>query len=263
VKAALVTGAGSGIGRAIAHGLARHGAHVFGVALGAGELEQLTREIEAAGGRVETLALDLTAPGAATHVHAEAARRGLVIDTLVSSAGMGLFGEHLSMDVAAVTRMITLNAVALTELFTLFARDMRARGEGRIMNVASTASFQPLPGLAAYAATKHYVAAFTLALADELEGTGVKVSLLCPGTTRTPFIEASGIKAGTRASALAQRVAMTPEEVASRALRALDTGERFVVAGALNRAHHALSRTVPPRALSRVFGRVARATGDS
>ncbi len=258
---ALVTGAGSGIGRAITLGLARKGARIFGVALGEDELARLRGDVQAEGAEIATLAVDLTAPGAVAQVRDAATSRGFVVDTLVGSAGVGLFGEHLSLDGAAVSRMIALNVTALTELTTLFARDMQARGHGRILNVASTASFQPLPGLAAYAATKHYVAAFTLALADELEGTGVNVSLLCPGTTQTPFIEAAGIQEGMRAASFARHLAMSPEAVAEHALRALETGERFVVAGALNRAHHALSRTVPTRTLSRVFGRMARAGG--
>jgi short-subunit dehydrogenase len=256
--AAVVTGAGSGIGREIALALAKKGTSVFGVALGEGELARLAADAAALGGEVQTMAIDLTRAGAPLEVLEEAERRGLVVETLVNCAGVGVYGEHLDTEVDAVSKMITLNAAVLTELTTLAARRMRTRGRGNILNVASTAAFQPLPRLAAYAATKHYVAAFTLALREELAGTGVVVSLLCPGITNTPFIEGTGVKGGSRTDAVARRIAMTPESVARAAVSALETGERMAIAGAVNRAHYALSRALPASALSVAFERVTK-----
>lgn len=253
----LVTGAGSGIGRSIALRLARRGVRVFGVALGEDELARLRAEVDAP---IETLALDLTLPDSPAALVEHAASRDLLVEGLVNCAGMGLFGEHLALDEVAVARMISLNVTALTTLTTLFARAMRARGHGRIVNIASTAAFQPCPKLAAYAATKHYVAAFTFALAEELRGTGVSVSLMCPGITNTPFIESSGVPGGSRTDRAARAVAMTPDQVAEAVVGALEHGDPFVVAGAFNRAHYALSRTLPQRTLSRVFDRVTRLT---
>jgi short-subunit dehydrogenase len=258
---ALVTGAGSGIGLEITRALFRRGQGVLGVALGQRELDDLAGEARESGAQLDTLAIDLTQEGAVDRVRSHATARGREVSTLVNCAGMGLYGEHLALDDAAVQRMVALNVGALTELSTKLARRMVARGHGQILNVASTAAFQPLPRLCAYTATKHYVAAFTLGLAEELRGTGVSVSLLCPGITDTPFIESSGIAGGTRTERLARRLSMTPEAVAEAAMSALDGPRGFVVAGRMNRAHYALSRTLPPRALTRVFERVTRATG--
>lgn len=260
-EVALVTGAGSGIGLEIVRALFRRGVHVFGVALGQRELDDLAREARESGAQLDTLAIDLTQAGAVEQVLSHAGAGGLQVKTLVNCAGIGLYGEHLSLDDAAVARMVALNIGALTELSTKLARSMVARGHGQILNVASTAAFQPLPRLCAYSATKHYVAAFTLGLAEELRGTGVRVSLLCPGTTNTPFIQSAGIAKGTRTNRLAQRLSMTPEDVAQAAMSALDGPRGFVVAGRFNRAHYALSRLLPPRALTRAFERVTRATG--
>lgn len=259
VAAAVVTGAGSGIGREIARELAERGVPLLGVALGAAELAALERELSGSSAPLHTLALDLTEPGATARLLAEVDRLGLAVDTLVNCAGVGLYGDQLELDERAVERMIALNVGALTALSTAFARRMTRAGRGRILNVASTASFQPLPRLCAYAATKHYVAAFTLGLAQELAGSGVSVSLLCPGITATPFIERAGVAGGTRTDRLARALAMTPEAVAKEAVRGLERGRGVVVAGRLNRAHYALSRALPARTLARVFARATRA----
>ncbi|MBK6518347.1 MAG: SDR family NAD(P)-dependent oxidoreductase [Polyangiaceae bacterium] len=258
---AVVTGAGSGIGREITRELLRRGVSVVGVALGQAELDALERETAGSSATLCTLRLDLTEKDAAASVLREVDRRGLTVDTLVNCAGVGLYGEHLDLDDAAVDRMIALNVAALTSLSTAFARRMTRAGRGRILNVASTAAFQPLPRLCAYAATKHYVAAFTLGLAEELAGTGVIVSLLCPGITATPFIEGAGVGSGTPTDRLARRLAMSPEAVAVEAVDGLERGRGLVIAGRRNRAHYALTRALPERTFTRVFGRVTRAAG--
>ncbi len=251
---AVVTGGGSGIGRQMCHMLHERGYTVLAVSLGAAELSALAAEM-GGGPPVHTLAIDLTGEGAAARV-AEAARAIGEVDLLINSAGFGMMGDHLDLDEGRVSQMLVVNIVALTELCGRIGRDMRARGRGRILNVASTAAFQPLPQLAAYAASKHYVEAFSMALADELDGTGVTVSVLYPGPTRTPFLAGAGVD-DSRGS-VAHRVAMQPERVAARAIQGLLAGERRIVPGSVNRSHFWLSRVMPDRIAAQAWQRIAK-----
>jgi len=252
---AIVTGGGSGIGRALVRALLTRDVPVLAVALHADELASLRRDL--ASPLLTTLAIDLTAPGAADHVLAAAPP----FDLLVNCAGRGLWGDHLDLDRRAVHNLIALNIAALTDLCAVVGAQLRDRGRGTILNVASTASFQPLPGLAAYAASKHYVAAFSAALADELAPHGVRVSTLHPGTTRTAFLASAGIDASPRSDRvgrLAHRVAMDPDAVAAAALTGLLRDQRTIVPGLRNRLHHLVARLLPAALLSRLVARLGR-----
>ena len=153
---ALVTGGGSGIGRALVGELLARGVPVMAAALDGAELASLRVE---GVGRLATYAVDLTREGAVDELLAACEAAGIEVELLVNCAGVGLFGEHVEIDRAALRRMITLNATALSDLCAAVGGKLRARGRGAILNVASTASFQPLPRLAAYAASKQFVAA--------------------------------------------------------------------------------------------------------
>ncbi len=254
----LVTGAGAGIGREFARQLHAKGAHIVAVSLVQSELESLTAELGAE--RLVTLALDLTANGAAAKLLAGLDERGLATDVLINNAGYGLMGGHLDLDEARVHNMLTLNMLALTDLCTLLGRRMRERKRGAILNVASTTAFQPLPYLAAYGASKHYVLAFSEGLAEELAPDGVRVTTLCPGTTRTAFLVGVGLdvehaKPGSL-SQLAGRVAMPPSEVAAAGIRGLERDARLVVPGGLNKLHHAAARIMSERLVGRVAYRL-------
>ncbi len=252
---ALVTGGGSGIGRALCRGLHRRGHKLFVTSLNEEELASLRDDL-AGGPEVRTLALDLTADGAVDRAWDAARALDAPVDVLINCAGFGLFGEHLALDDARVEAMLRLNILALTALTTRCARSMIPRRQGRILNVASTAAFQPLPHLAAYAASKSFVASFTAALSEELAPHGVRVSLFCPGATRTPFLATAGLAAGSGegpVSRAAHAVAMDPDDVAERALSGLFAGERRIVPGALNVGHLLLTRLVPDRVITRVF----------
>jgi len=191
---ALVTGASSGIGLELAHLLAADGYHLVVVARDAQRLREAAEELRAQHD-VSVLGhpCDLSAPGAANELWAELADAGITVDVLINNAGAGLYGPLASQDLGALGRMLELNVVTLTALTGLSLPGMLERRWGRILNVASVAAYQPGgPRMAAYYATKSYVLSFSKGLARELHGTGVSVSALCPGPTRTPFEEKSG-----------------------------------------------------------------------
>ena len=190
---ALVTGASSGIGLAMARRLAAQGWSLILVARRTDRLAALQAELQAAHKvDVQLIAQDLSAPDAATRLF-EAARPWPV-DALINNAGHGIQGRFLDMDPAAIDRMLLLNVHSLTHLCQVFARDMQARKGGYILNVASAAAFLPSPWVSAYAASKAYVRSFSEALRYELQNTGVSVTTLYPGITRTEFNEVANAK---------------------------------------------------------------------
>ncbi len=188
---ALITGASSGIGLEMARILAERGYDLIVVSRNATRLETLAETLRSETGvTVHSYATDLAKAGSARRVFDHTQERGLEIDTLINNAGVGLFGEHLSVDLDASQAMLQLNVVSLCELCGLYGQAMRARGHGRILNIASTAAYQPTPYFAAYGASKSFVLNFSEALAKELEKEGVTVSCLSPGPTDTGFFNA-------------------------------------------------------------------------
>ena len=241
---ALVTGASSGIGRALARGLALRGHDLILTARSAPALRSLARELQGERGvRVETVALDLARPGSADEVLRVAAEWGLEIEILVNDAGVGSFGDFADAKWEDLAQILALNVSALTELTHRVLPAMRARGRGRILMVASTAAFAPGPRTAVYAASKAYVLAFAQALAVELERDGISVTTLCPGRTDTEFARRSGWREEHQ---LRGKRALSPDEVARSALDALESGKRMHVPGAANRVFSLLARALPP-----------------
>ncbi|HEX9399321.1 MAG TPA: SDR family oxidoreductase [Anaeromyxobacter sp.] len=193
---ALITGASSGIGADLARVFAAEGRDLVLVARTRPALDALAAELATRHGvRVRVVQADLSAPGAAGRLHAALDADGLFVETLVNDAGFGMHGQFVSLDPERQSSMMQLNVVALTELCRLFAPEMGRRARGEILNVASTAAFQPGPLMAVYCATKAYVVSFSAALADELRPAGVAVSCLCPGPTATGFADAAGLPA--------------------------------------------------------------------
>jgi len=185
----LVTGASAGIGRELALVFAGHGHDLVLVARGTDKLEDLAREIhETHGRRAEAISMDLASAGAPVRLFDEVARRGLSVDILVNNAGTGEFMDFPRADPAHIDAILALNVVALTQLTRLFVGPMVERGSGRVMNVASVAAFQPTPRLSVYGATKAFVLSFSEALAEELSGSGVTVTALCPGFVDTDLV---------------------------------------------------------------------------
>jgi short-subunit dehydrogenase len=243
---ALVTGASSGIGLAFARLLASDGIDLVLVARRADALEQLAAELrEAHGVRVEVVPTDLTGAGAIDALTAMLDTNGLAIDILINNAGAGLTGDFAAMPEADLDRMASLNMVAPTLLARALLPAMIGRGRGHVLNVASTASFQPGPGMAVYFASKAYVTSLSQALWMELRHTGVGVTALCPGPTRSEFGARSGI-AGTRVFGGLLPLA-SAESVASYGYRAMRRGQRLAIPGIFNRIMALSARYAPLR----------------
>ncbi len=249
-RTALITGASSGIGAELAKVFARAGYDLVLVARSEDRLRALQVEVEsrhAIAARV--LAVDLADPAAPATIHARLEQEGVVVHALVNDAGFGVHGPFAETDLAAELAMIQVNVAALTQLTKLFSPAMLGRGHGRILNVASTAAFQPGPLMAVYYATKAYVLSFSEALAEELRGTGVTVTTLCPGPTRTPFQE----RANLGGSFLANRfTVMDAATVARAGYRGLVRGEALVIPGLLNRLTPVVVRLTPRPLVRRI-----------
>jgi short-subunit dehydrogenase len=230
---ALVTGASAGIGVELARELAGHGHDLVLTARRTAPMEKLADELRVTGATVTVLAADLSKPGAAASVAHEIATRGLSIDVLINNAGLGGAGRFDKIDLGRTSEMLQVNIVALTELTRMIVPGMIARGRGKIMLVASVAGFQPGPRMAVYFASKAYVLSLGEALAYELRGTGVQVTVLCPGATETEFFAIAGANPDRGANKV--RKMMSAAVVARIGYQALAAGKRVVIAGAVNR----------------------------
>ena len=188
---ALITGASSGIGYALSHELASKEIDLILVARSGPKLIEAKIDLERKFGiSVHVFVKDLSDPEAAKDLHHEVTAKGLQVNMLVNNAGVGLYGEFVDTSLKEELSMIDLNVSSLVVLTKLFAIDMKKRGEGRIMNVASLLSYLPFPYYSVYSATKAFVLAFTETVATELEGTGVVVTSICPGPVYTNFTSA-------------------------------------------------------------------------
>jgi len=228
----LVTGASEGIGYELAKCFARRGHPLVLVARNEDKLKRFAAEISSAHGvHVRYITQDLSAPDAAAKVRDKVAELGLAIDILINNAGVGTFGLFAEADIERDLRMMRLNMMSVTALTKLFLPDMLKRRRGGILNVASTAAFQPGPLMAVYYATKAYVLSFSEALANELKGSGVGVSVLCPGPTSSGFQESAGMNA----SKLFRRGVMKASDVAEIAYREFTSGKTTIVPGFRNK----------------------------
>lgn len=244
---AVITGASSGIGRELAKLAAQKGYRLLLIARNMRALEVLSRDL-----RTEThlLALDLTAAGAVDQISSWLSDRQIVPEIFINNAGFGAFGPASDMDEAMLKKMIRLNVMALTSLSLRMARRMKREGRGRIMNVASTAAFQPCPYLGVYGATKSYVLSFTESLAEELKGSGVTVTAFCPGPTRTQF----GVTAGLSQESPFDRLSADPERVAETGFKGMMAGRVVVLDGAANRFGAFMTRFLPRCLVRRIAG---------
>ncbi len=257
-RTALVTGASSGIGDALARRFARAGFDLVLVARSADRLQALAKDLaEAHGIRARAAPADLAQPGAAQQLATALKRARQPIDVLVNNAGVLEHGRFVDMPATRHAELIALNVSALTAMLACFVPAMVERGSGRVLNVASIAAFQPVPTLATYAATKAYVLSLTESLAEELKDSGVTVTALCPGITATPMLGRAR-QADSKLDRLPGFVVGEVDAVADEGFEACMNGEVVRVPGALNLATVLAGRAAPKWLLRRVSGAVAR-----
>ncbi len=242
----LITGASSGLGVEFARQLSKKGQRLVLVARRKDRLDALAAEL----GNARAVAIDLSRPHAVRTLVDDLRNADEQVEILINNAGFGLRGRFVELDALREREMIDLNIGALTDLCRAIASQMVDRKSGAILNVASTAAFQPGPNMAVYFATKAYVLSFTEALHEELKPHGVKVSALCPGPTRTEFGEVAGIKT------LGQfdRLAMESEPVVRAGLEGLESNEAVVIPGATNKIGAWSTRLAPRSVVRRIAG---------
>ncbi len=249
-KTALVTGASAGIGKELCTLFAKDGHDVVLVARSEAKLREIAAELEKAHGvRAHVVAADLGDRAAPQAIEGAVAALGLHVDFLVNNAGFGSSGAFLDLDLEREEEMIEVNVSALVKLTHRFARGMRERRRGHVLNIASTAGFQPGPYMATYYATKAFVVSFSEALAHELRDSGVRVTCHCPGATATNFAGT----AGNDRSKLFQRGGVAgAAEVAEHAYRAMHSGDVLAIHGVVNWLMMESLR-IAPRALVRTL----------
>lgn len=254
----LITGASSGIGEALAHCFAQARYNLVLVARSEGKLKTLAELLaQTYGVSAAVQPADLARPGAAADLQARLQRQKQSIDVLVNCAGVLQQGSFAEMDTALHQGMVDLNISALTAMLSAFLPGMVKQGSGRVLNVASIAAFQPIPTLATYAATKAYVLSLSESLAEELRGSGVTITTLCPGITATNML--------TQASGANQKLQELPgflvgdvQDVAAQGLAACLRGDAICVPGAVNQAAVIASRSAPKWLVRRIGGLLGR-----
>lgn len=254
----LITGASSGIGLDLAKVFAAHKFDVILTARSQGKLDELARQLERLHEiRAHVIVADLAQTDGPHQIFSELTRRGLPVDNLVNNAGFGAYGEFSHLPVEAELGMIQVNITALTHLTKLALPQMLERRRGRIMNVASTAGFQPGPLMAVYYATKAYVLSFTEAIANELKGSGVTVTCLCPGATATNF----AVRADMEKSRLFKLGAMSSSAVARAGFRGMMKGKTLIVPGVKNKVMAQSLRLSPRKLVTAVARRLQERGG--
>ncbi len=248
-KTALITGASLGIGKALATEFARGGYNLILAARSLSKMQEIAESLQREYGVTATvIAADLQTEGGAAQLHADIKSRGITLDALVNNAGFGTFGDFHKSELADELAMMQLNMNTVVALTRLFMPDLLAT-KGKVMNVASTAAFQPVPTMAVYAATKAFVRNFSEAIASELEGTGVTVTALCPGATVSSFqdradMHDSGLVKGKKLP--------TSEEVAHAGYLAMQRGQRVYIHGVINWLLAQSHRTTPRKVMTAI-----------
>ena len=243
---AIVTGSSSGIGAEISRQLARRGHGVTMVARREDRLKELADELaQTHRVRTEVIAADLTDAHSRADLPAQVEARGLTVDILVNNAGFTTMGPVHKADRSAELAMIRTDVEAVVDLCTLFVPGMVTRRHGAVLNTASTAAFQPLPGQAGYGASKAFVLSYSRALGAELRGTGVTVTALCPGPVETGFAEVAGITDEEAGESLPKFMWVPVADVARAAVDGLASGRPVVIPGAANRAAAGLAHLTP------------------
>lgn len=252
-KTALITGASSGIGQVFARVLAERGMSLVLVARSEERLRTLAAELSARYAiRAEVLPADLGQEAAARQISQEVLARGLSVDLLINNAGFATNGAFETLSAERDHEQVMVDVAAVVNLTHAFIPELLKRSPGTgIINVASTASFQPLPYMAVYGASKAFVLSFSQALAEEYRTRGLRVLALCPGATETPFFTIAG-----EAASVGRR--RTPEQVVATGLRALEQGRSVAIDGSFNALLAQIPRLFPRRFVAQVAGRAVR-----
>lgn len=249
---ALITGASSGIGKELAYKFAANKFNVVLVARTTAPMHELAQEITRIYGMAATvIQSDLSDPASPKNLYHDLKNRGIEIEVLVNNAGFGAGGPFGETSLEKHLELIQVNIAALTELSRLYLPEMLLRGRGRILNVASTAAFQPGPFLAVYYASKAYVLSLSGAIAEEVRGSGVTVTALCPGPTRTNFSRTATLN---RSRLFNSPFTMTAEAVAEFGFRSTMDGKVVAIPGILNRVVAFSTRLVPRWVAARIAG---------
>jgi len=240
---ALVTGASGGMGLEFARLLAKDNYNLLLIARSENKLKSIASELEIQYAiKVLIQAKDLSHPSAADEIFEFTRQNNLIVDVLINNAGFGNFGFFTETAIQKEIEMIDLNIKALTMMTKLFVKEMVARGKGKILNIASTAAFQPGPLMAVYYASKAYVLSFSEALSNELQGTGVTVTTLCPGPTQTGFEKAASLQESGLFKTMKPAIAT---DVALFGYKALMKGKTMVIYGWLNKLMVFANRITP------------------
>ncbi|WP_108670743.1 SDR family NAD(P)-dependent oxidoreductase [Peribacillus acanthi] len=250
-KTALITGATSGLGYDFVQLFAKEGYNLVLVARNQQKMEEIQRTFSDI--KVSFITKDLSIPNASKEVFEEIQNLGIEIDVLVNNAGFGLMGDFNELDIKQQLNMIQLNVSALTELTYYVLAQMKKRNTGKILNVASTAAFQPGPLMAVYYATKAYVLSFSEALVEELSNTSITVTTLCPGPTKTNFGAVANVE-GTKMF----KSAMPSDVVARQGYEALMAGRRVIIPGGLNRIGTIAAKFLPRSFAAKIAKSVAK-----
>lgn len=249
-KSALITGATSGLGYEFVQLLAKEQYNLIVVARNEEKLLSIKSEFPLL--NVTTIPMDLSKPGSVRKMVEEIQEKGLQVDVLINNAGFGLLGKFDELNVEKQLEMIQLNVSALTELTHAFLPQMKKQKFGQIMNVASTAAFQPGPMMAVYYATKAYVLSFSEALVEELAGTGVTVTTLCPGATKTNFGSVANVEKTKMFSN-----AMDATTVAALGYNGMKNGKRVVITGSANKIGATAAKFLPRSTAAKIAKYVA------
>lgn len=254
---ALITGASSGIGEQFARQLAAEGADLIVTARSRDRLEALAQELSARHGvRVDVVSADLSVPGGVDALVRGVSALGVFVEHLINNAGFGAVGRLSEADPARLAAMVRLNCESLVLLTRHYLTPMLEKRRGGVIQVASTAAYQPMPFMATYGASKAFVLSFSRALAEELRGTGVHVLALCPGPVPTGFQSVAGIEPGMERVA-----ALSAEQTVARALAAYRKQRTVTVPGAVNQVQTTLSKLAPTAVLTRAIAGAMRRMG--
>lgn len=251
---AVITGASGGIGYELAIQFAKNGFDLVLIARRQVLLEQFAHELQQQFKiRTYPIVIDLTSAGSVEKLYEQIKALNRPVDVLINNAGFGYFAFFPESDINKTLQMLQMNITALTHLTRLLVEDMVERKSGKIMNVASTAAFQPGPLMAVYYASKAYVLSFSLALDRELQTSGIQVSALCPGATETGFKAVAELENSQLFDKLKPMGIMTPEEVAAIAFKKFRRGKRIIIPGFMNKVVVFTNRLFPRKFMAKII----------